>query len=761
MRNAVPATPRSSDMTEHHTIPRFRQCGLVLLAVALPFVGVAFVSEYALLNVVVHGVGAVVVVAPPVLMGLWLVSFLPLGAMPPRWQFLIGSALGLGLTSLLVLLLGTLGLLQRPLWIVLMAAFVGVGLLRLRTMRMSWHHVAERDEGPRRDSKDRERAGPGNPSPKRQRGVAGPVACARGSDGRSRMTSGPAALWLIVVPFASAALLAASNPPGLVWSEEGYGYDTLEYHLQLPKQYRQAGRIAYAPNNVYGSFPANVEMLYLLGMILHDEDVDFGITANMIHLLLAAGIVYAAWVAGREWSQMTGVVCGVIAAGTGWLTYLSGLAYVENGMLFFGMVACAALLHRRNAPCKPVRAIGDRQSEPQAPARGSWTGRLRSRLGWVMKDGEPMRFSWLILAGALAGFSCGCKYTAVPMIALPLSTVVLFLPSTKLQSKATGFIAFTAAAFLTVSPWLIKNLAATGNPAFPLANSIFAGSPPGWGAGETLQWDRAHRPLEAERSLGARLTALWKHVPADPYQRFGPVLLLLALGGLCVRRLAREDGLLVLIVVIQLLVWLFATHLFARFAVVLLIPLILLAGRAVGDAASNARRRIVVALVVVGSVYNFLFAARLLHSESAAGATSSLIYEGRIPGYEYFAFVNQELPDNARILLVGDARAFYFQRSVDYCVVFNRNPFVEAVRTVESDRAVVDWLTARGYTHVLVNWSEVRRLARTYGFASEITPALFERLSNKGLSLVREFNHPQSAGPYVSIYAVPGVPTLE
>jgi hypothetical protein len=43
-------------------------------------------------------------------------------------------------------------------------------------------------------------------------------------------------------------------------------FDCLEYHLQGPKEYFQAGRISFLPHNVYTSMPFGVELLHLLGM---------------------------------------------------------------------------------------------------------------------------------------------------------------------------------------------------------------------------------------------------------------------------------------------------------------------------------------------------------------------------------------------------------------------------------------------------------------------------------------------------------------
>jgi hypothetical protein len=254
--------------------------------------------------------------------------------------------------------------------------------------------------------------------------------------------------------------------------------------------------------------------------------------------------------------------------------------------------------------------------------------------------------------------------------------------------------------------------------------------------------------------LVARFRTLWRYIPADEDQRFGPGIILIALGGLFGRRRERVDGILLGVLVVQLMVWLFATHLYARFAVPLLIPLGILAGRAVMGARSWMRQWIALGVLVIGGAWNFSFAARLNGREALGGAPASLIYDGLLPGFEYFATVNHELATNAKVLVVGDARAFYFQRRADYSVVFNQSPFVDVVETSDAE-GVLQWLRDRGYSHVLVHWNEINRLARTYGFSSEITPDLFDRLTRAGLRRAGEFPSPNSDRRWVELYEVP------
>ena len=566
--------------------------GLTILTLCV----VGFISRYALLCALFDGLTAAAVLLPAVLGGMWLVPLFRLGPMPLRWHLLLGAGLGIGCLSLLVLSLGLSGCLQRTVWIILLSVFSVLGLVRLRSLRV---------------------------------------------ESTSSRWSG--CVWMPAIPFLVLAILAASNAPGLIWQEEGNGYDVLEYHLQMPKEYFQAGCISYAPHNVYANFPANVEMLYLLAMIVSGDDVEVGVAAQAIHLCLAVLTVFAAWVVGRDQSPRVGVISALTMASAGWLAYLSGLAYVENGVLFFGMCATGAML----------RAARNGEKDPQTKSTAP----------------VPGPFGWLVVSGVLAGFAAGCKYTGVPMVIVPLAIGAILIAD-RLRARIAGSFILAAAALMAMSPWLVKNQVMTGNPVFPLLNNVFEASPPGWDSESTARWERGHTPPPEERSIRAKLTHLWRHLLWDRYHRFGPAVFLLALGGLLWRRRGRADAALIVIVMIQTGVWLFATHLYARFAVPLLIPLTLLAGRCVVGAPSANRWRCVVGVLALGGAWNFAHALNLHRAEAVYGVPSSLFYRGFVPGYEYLGLINERLPAGAKVLLVGDARAFYVRCAADYHVVF-------------------------------------------------------------------------------------------
>ncbi len=672
------------------------------IVVAAALVGVAFFSRYALLTALLDGLTALLILLPPALAGLWLVPLFRLGPLSWRWHLLLGSALGLGATSLLVLGLGLMAIPPRAFWIVLLIALAVAGVTRLRLLYES-----------------------GLPAEN-----AGRHASHDGRPGGLRF------LWLLAAPFLALALVAASHPPGLIWQEEGFGYDVLEYHLQLPKEYVQNGRITYLPHNVYGGFPANVEMLYLLAMVVLDDVRDVGTVANTIHLFLAVLTVFAVWTTAREWSAKAAVISAVAVAVTGWLPYLSGLAYVENGLLFFEAAMLAlvvrALRHRFSPPDD---GQGARGSSPDAPYR------------------------WWFLAGVMGGLACGCKYTAAPMVVAPGVLVSFLIPRGSVHARALRSGALLGGALISFSPWLVKNLAMTGNPVFPLANQVFQAAPPGWGAEESDRWARGHRVAEEESDAGSRLRTAWTYLVADHYQRVGPLLLLVGPLGLFRRPRAATDAILGGMVFLQLFVWIGLTHLFARFAVILLVPLSLLAGRVWTAQASTQRKRVLVGCVILGACFNAYFAVLLQWEEGVTAVPAAAVYEGKIPGFEMLGTVNGELSDRAKVLLVGEAQPFYFARPVDYCIAFNRNPFLQTLRESSDPDTVLAWLRSRNYTHLLVHWDEVNRISGTYGFSPPLSnrqlAEAFERLSRVGLRPVRRFFYPGNRSPYAELYELP------
>jgi hypothetical protein len=85
---------------------------------------------------------------------------------------------------------------------------------------------------------------------------------------------------------------------------------------------------------------------------------------------------------------------------------------------------------------------------------------------------------------------------------------------------------------------------------------------------------------------------------------------------------------------------------------------------------------------------------------------------------------------SARVMLVGEARPFYIQGKAIYWTVFNRNDLAAAAK--KTLREVKLFISEAKPDYIFINWGEIDRLSKTYGFDESITPRLFNSLSKAG-----------------------------
>mgnify|MGYP000601512530 CR=1 FL=1 len=716
-------------------------------------------SQLAFLAAMTDGLIALGIVAAASAAGLWLVWGTGNSDLPIRWQIGLGAGFGLGVLSLGMLWAGLRAHMGQKLWIIIIALLAVAGLAaiyRLSRMAMLRSRIAPTEQ----DLADARTAGPWH------------------------------WLWLLIVPAVVLSVLVATVPPGLLWDEEGNGYDALEYHLGVPKEWFFLGRIEYLDHNMYSNFPMNAEMLYLLTMILQASPFKAAITAQMVNLLLAGLAGYAAWLTGRDYSRKAGIFTGIAGATFPWLIYLSGVAYVENGMLFYGLLA-AGLCNR------------------------------------AIRDADERCWSRALALGAMVGLACGYKYTAFPMIALPLLAVWFLLNVAPRPRKVSNAIIPFVIAGAFFGPWLAKNQRMTGDPVFPLGYKVFGSRV--WTDAEHGKFRRGHAPLSEEKTVSARLQRFGQRVIADPRFGYVPWLVVPLAAGLAIlpRPSCRRESLIWLaILALQVLLWLFTTHLLARFAGILWMPLVFLVaaladwacqphspGRTPGASSVPQRRQEIAQDVSPGKAGSHVSPVVFPHKsrrddrplEPRAGRSRTpamllclaglLVYLavgqfwlwreyrrhvyvngrqlpihgmpeafffGYMPAFRHLSYINGDndkepgLPYNARLLMVADARIFYVARRADYCVTFSRNPLARAIDEAgNSPEGVIRWFRDRGYTHIWTDFAEMHRLAGTYGFPAQITPDLFSRLEQAGLKRLHEVHFRQDGFPYGILYEVP------
>ncbi|MCK6485282.1 MAG: hypothetical protein HUU22_09520 [Phycisphaerae bacterium] len=755
-------------------VRRMRGMPIFLLALTA-LVGLGAFSSYVLAVVVFALPCPVLILAASTSLGAALITPLLRMMRMSADLWILSAALGIGLIALLVLMFGVLGVMSAAFWwtTLFITSCLGV-LVRLSTR--SQKRIPHPD-------------------------ASTPPANANASQGARDLSEW---LWLLAAPFAAMALLAASMPPGVQWIAEGNGYDVLEYHLAVPKEYFLNGRINYLPHNIYANMPFNAEMLYLLCMILIGDPIEAAIPAQMLNTLLAALAAACCWAAARPFGRGPANVAGVVVATCPMICYLCGVAYVENGLLAMTAAALACA----------IRAFID----------------------------SDRALRWSILAGCFAGLACGFKYTAVPMVALPIALAARSAVAPRGgRGKLQAAGACGACAVLVFSPWLVKNAVYTGNPVFPLIRTFFPERPGIWSDELAAHWHEGHLPDPRERSVGGRLRALGREVlrPAGITDEFGgrapqyglpawglPLALFISFAlrrfsgatarssgdaarrgprseqndingpngsdpshrsslmdpanvnnrpfdsGLPARAAAsrahgsagRTVGACVLVIIATLTTWLISTHLVGRFALPILPPLAILAGLAWLRFNSPTGRALLALLLAGGAALNTwelgdVVARNAVFELPQLAGRTDLLESGQWPEYAYLGRLNELLDTGHRVLLVGEARTYYLRGrpgQYEYCVVFNRNSFAEATSR-QTPPEVLGWLRERGISHMFVHWVEMRRLRSSrYGFWRQVDEPLFGLLQSAGLKAVEDFRyHGYDPRPFGTLFTVP------
>ncbi len=494
-------------------------------------------------------------------------------------------------------------------------------------------------------------------------------------------------LWL-GLPFLLLILGGAMLPP--------WDFDVREYHLQVPKEWYQAGRIGFLPHNVYGNMPLGAEMHALLGMLWMPGRFSWwwgALAGKTVIASFAPLTALGLLAAGRRFATPgAGVVAALVYLSIPWVVHVSQAGLIE------GAVACYSFL----AVYAFAIWAGERDAAQDACGRR------------------------LLLAGFLAGAAAACKYPAVLLVIAPLTLGALSAPA---RTRWRPALLFLLAALCSCGLWYAKNGALTGNPVYPL---VFGGT--SRTAERMEQWNRAHRvpPDEAGRRFTARqaLAAAADFGWRNLWQ--SPLLIPLAAAAYPGARRRRLIWGLTAYAGFYLLVWWLATHRVDRFWVPVLPVVSLLAGLGAASWDAPVWRRVLPTLLAAGLAANLLFLCsagvydhRYLVSLRQLRWDEPTQPDGPSRVSPAHRHLNRLASPGDRVLLVGDAQPFDLEMPVLYETCFDECRFERWMkgRTAAERRAI---LQQQGITYVLVNWSEIERYRSpgNYGFTDYVTKSL-------------------------------------
>lgn len=460
-------------------------------------------------------------------------------------------------------------------------------------------------------------------------------------------------------------------------------WDSLMYHLEMPRRYLQAGRIGVIPDSLHATY-------VLLGHMLYVPLLALGSLAGpaLVSALFAAALAAAAFLFGRRF--------------------------------FGGLVASKSLSFLWGSPTLLVIAMTPRVDVTLALYLFLAHGLLLRVL--VEEGARPL----LVPAACLLGFAVGVKLSAaayaaalVPLILLACGRGQRAAPAAK---SALTFALWSAAAFL---PCLVK-IALTSWPIFCADPRVFGGFivmepwltalysaqhrlPPPHPIGFTWPLPRSRDPLDLFKAP----ERFWA-VDGDPLQTLNFLCILLPLG-----MLYREKRALKWLVFPPLLVVIFFIYVLRHAEMRLLTPVmapltvaaLYIAQRGLDRFAPRARNGVLALGLALALVPTAAVACReLLRNRALLGylsgrvsAQEALFADRRYAGNdrlqrEFEASVNQGLPSGSRVLMLFEARSFYLRalmmqdaRNTNWLLLSHLASPDECLRSL-------------GVTHVLVNY---------------------------------------------------------
>ncbi|MBI1375345.1 MAG: hypothetical protein GC159_21720 [Phycisphaera sp.] len=551
------------------------------------------------------------------------------------------------------------------------------------------------------------------------------------------------ALWPLATggPITGMLVAAACVAPGFLWASEFGGYDVLEYHLQLPKEWIAGGAIQGYHHNAYAYLPNMVEAAYAHLGVWRGSMLDAAIAAQLLH---AACAIIAACAIGRIIIDVTGdrhagLFGGAVYLATPWTLVTGSMAYDEQAMMAMGAAAMAIAVR-----IVPVRFAADADTPPHPDhPHHEHHGPACSEPG--IHEHTRAHVGAATVAGLLIGMATLAKLGGGVMV----GAAVIVMLAGNLRRGWVGWtgrvFGFGVAAGAVVTLWLVRNYNATGNPVFPMLTDLFGTGH--WTDEQAARWTAAHSP-----GVDAPFARLWTQGVA--HLQFGyvvlPAAILASVARIATTKTRRRVAPLLLAGLALIIgIWVALTHHQSRFLIPMLLPAAALIGLGLATlphAARNAAGVVLVAVLTLTSAYlyygtnpNQPVIAPLLIGNTAA-FTDTMPDQ---PPASIDTAINA-LPPDAKVYSEGYARPFYIRRPITYHTVWDASPLGPTLGTGDIDGAYA-WLKRQGYTHVIIDWNMIGLWTQpgNYGYDPRVrTDALFA-LTQRHLRQVYGWPDPQ------------------
>ncbi len=464
--------------------------------------------------------------------------------------------------------------------------------------------------------------------------------------------------------------------------------DAQTHHLALPKIWLSEGILSVVPEMEFSYYPQLIDLLYILPVAL-----DYDIAAKYIHFIFALGTALLIFLFVRKYlNSFWGLMGGLMFLTLPIILKLSVTVYVDLGLLFF------------------------------------FTASLFSILIWLEK---PEKIRWLIIAGISSGLALSTKYNA--MLSVTILTLLLGYFYIKIyknkEDTQTHFLKylsiFSILAIMVFSPWAVRNIKLTGNPVYPLYDSVFSKF------SDTNQSDQKTLILPKQEQLKPFTLRhiLYQEPPLytmalpirvfyegqdDKPQYFdgklNPMLLLFSLLLFMGLKGSWRHQFLASFVVITLVYTMFATDMRIRYIITIVPPMILLAvfglyhlSQRLKSSPSIARGITITALTIY-FLYNLSYAKDLYYKTDPlpyiTGEISREEYiSNQLPYYSLNQLANKVVPKDGKLLGIYTGFRRYY---LDVPHTLQSELLVHLANKVSNANDLATELTRKQITHILI-----------------------------------------------------------
>jgi hypothetical protein len=492
----------------------------------------------------------------------------------------------------------------------------------------------------------------------------------------------PSSWWWLVVGIAGGLSLAAATTFAPF-------YDQWHYHLGFPYQWLRAGTPVTFARQAYSYFPSNMGLLYLYGLAGPGPWA-----AQVVHWWMGALTAGGAAIVARRLGAPSGgqVLAAAMFAATPSVVQVGALAASDLGVAAFATGSVIALLR--------------------------------------MKSDSRRTAFWAAVSGGFAGLAAGTKYLALASVVVPTSIAVAFIAiaaaprgSSRLRLSLRALVPFVVVLLVVAAPWYARNALQTGNPVHPYFASIM-----GQSEGDTSTAD--DRVASGIGSFTFDRGTVTNALFLGTFDRrghagdIGPVHLWLTPLVLLWMWRHRENGdaLVVFgVLILGLGVWAVGPPL-GRY----LLPTLALTSAVAATSWSEIVGRLGRPTRHLLSAFLFVLLAancnpvrgEYLGPQLAAFLgfqTDEQYLQDNCTQLPAFRAANTGLPTDARVLLLGEPRAYGLDRDLVVEDQFRTPLLVELAESAGSAVEIRQQLEGMGITHVLWNGAEAERIADAEG----------------------------------------------